>query len=213
VYPHAAQRAAPAGAPGHLHPRPRHGRQPRVGRREDRRHHLQLHARVVLADGLQADAVGLRVGPAEQGHGQQPQGLPALPLRARADAALRPLPGLLHGALADIVELQLHGRASRAQHEVRPAAGQPQGVLPRAAPPLPLPLLLQHGGARAGGGRQGGSLLIDYLGTEKTEKRKCPALTPNCCKLLLPYEHLTLAFVSYSSNFHTSVKVKYQNLY
>ena len=66
---------------------------------------VQFHARVVLADRLQADAERLRVGSAEQGHRQQPQGLLAVALREGSDAAVRPLPRLLHVTRAGLLEL------------------------------------------------------------------------------------------------------------
>ena len=47
-----------------------HGRQRVVGRRAVRRAHVLLHARLVLADRVQADARRLRVGPREQGQGR-----------------------------------------------------------------------------------------------------------------------------------------------
>ena len=48
----------------------------------------QLHSWLVHADRLQADAQRIRVGSTEHGQGQQPQGLPAVPLREGPDAAL-----------------------------------------------------------------------------------------------------------------------------
>ncbi len=63
----------------------------------------------MLPDGVQADPQRLRVGTPEQGYREQPQGLPALALRESADAAIRPLPRLLHDPRTGIVELQLHG--------------------------------------------------------------------------------------------------------
>lgn len=70
---------------------------------------LQFYARLVHADSLQTDPKRLRVGQAEHGQREQPQGLPAIPLREGADAAVGSLPRLLHGPSARVLELQLHG--------------------------------------------------------------------------------------------------------
>ncbi len=71
---HAAQRAAAAVAAGRGHPRAHHEGQHGLGRREDDRHHLLLHARLRLAHRLQAHARRLRVGQGQRGQEQQPQG-------------------------------------------------------------------------------------------------------------------------------------------
>eukprot|EP00966_Prymnesium_polylepis_P193314 4480608-Prymnesium_polylepis.1 len=98
VDPHAAQRAAAAVALRRDDARARHVREQVVGRRAHRRHHHLVHARLRLAGRVQAHARGLRVGPAEPRHGRQPARLPAVSLREGPDAAVRPLPWLLHGA-------------------------------------------------------------------------------------------------------------------
>uniref|UniRef100_A0A0E9XP50 Uncharacterized protein n=1 Tax=Anguilla anguilla TaxID=7936 RepID=A0A0E9XP50_ANGAN len=56
--------------------------------------------------------------------------------------------GLLHGAWAGVLELQLHGCPARSKHEVRLAAVQPEGVLPRGPPTLALPQLRIPAGGR-----------------------------------------------------------------
>lgn len=109
---HAAERAPPAVAGGRVPARARPPGARLVGRREDVPHHVLVHARLGVAHRLQADAGRLRVGLEEHGQGRQPQGLPAVALREGADAALGPLPRLLHGARQRRVELQLHGSSS-----------------------------------------------------------------------------------------------------
>ena len=74
---------------------------------------FQFYPRVVLPDCLQTDPHGLRVGPPEHGHREQPQGLPPLPLWASPDAAVWPVPGILHDSLRELLELQLHGSVLR----------------------------------------------------------------------------------------------------
>lgn len=117
---------------------------------------MQLYAWLVLIDGLQAHAWRLRMGSPEQGQRRQPGRLCAHALREGADAALGPVPGLLHGAGERRVELQFHGREAQHGHEVRPEAGQPEGVLPREPPQDPLHELQRtrsHGGGGHGHGR------------------------------------------------------------
>ena len=58
---------------------------------------FQFHPRLVLPDRLQADPQRVRVGPHQHGQEQQPQGLPAQPLREGPDAPLRQIPRILHG--------------------------------------------------------------------------------------------------------------------
>ena len=72
------------------------------------------------------------------------------------------IPRLLHGAVARVVELQLHGRPARDHDEVRARPPEPQGVLPRGAPPLALPQLRQFGGGgrRLQRGRQRGHVCL-----------------------------------------------------
>ena len=59
---------------------------------------IQLHPRLLLPDGLQADPQRVRVGQNQHRQEQQPQGLPAQPLREGPDVALRQVPRLLHGS-------------------------------------------------------------------------------------------------------------------
>ena len=70
---------------------------------------LQFHTRFVLTDGLQINPLGLRLGTEQQGHWEQSQGIPPIPLRESADVVVWSFPWFLHGACSRILELQLHG--------------------------------------------------------------------------------------------------------
>lgn len=69
----------------------------------------QFHTRFVFTDGLQADPLGLRLGTEQQGHREQSQGIPPIPLREGADVVVWSFPWFLYGARSRILELQLHG--------------------------------------------------------------------------------------------------------
>ena len=62
-------------------------------------HHsdMQLHARILLLDCIQADTKRLRVGTQQQGQWEQPTWIPPNSLREGPDASEWPLPWLLHG--------------------------------------------------------------------------------------------------------------------
>lgn len=131
---------------------------------------MQLYAWFVLTDSLQAHAWRIRMGSPEQGQRRQSGRIRAHALREGADAALGPVPGLLHGAGERRVELQFHGREAQHGHEVRPEAGQPEGVLPREPPQDALHELQRtrsHGGGGHGHGRgaAGRVCLIQHLYT------------------------------------------------
>ena len=63
----------------------------------------------MLSDGVQADPVRLRVGPKQQGLGQQSPRIPALALREGPIAPVGSVPWLFHGSCTGILELQLQG--------------------------------------------------------------------------------------------------------
>lgn len=69
----------------------------------------QFHTRFVFTDGLQTDPLGLRLGTEQQGHREQSQGIPPIPLRESADVVVWSFPWFLYGARSRILELQLHG--------------------------------------------------------------------------------------------------------
>lgn len=72
----------------------------------------------MLTDCLQAHPKRLRVGQTEQGYWQQPERIPAIPLREGADAAIRSLSRILYATSSRIVELQFHRSSSRPEHEI-----------------------------------------------------------------------------------------------
>jgi hypothetical protein len=125
-----AVRHHPAGAPAR--------RQSRLGRRALRHDLGHVHARLGLARRLPAHAGRLRVGQDEPRHDRQLPGLLAGALRARAAAALRPLPRRLPRARRRPLESQFHGRQALGVDEVRHGARSPAPVLRRAVPPVAL---------------------------------------------------------------------------
>ena len=100
-----------------------------------------FHSRLLLSDRLQTDSEWFRVGQEQHRQRQQPQGLPSQPLRKSSDASLRSFPWIFHDSFSKFLELQLHGRASRVDDEVRFGVGQPEGVLPRGSPAVAFPQL------------------------------------------------------------------------
>lgn len=72
---------------GHNNARQNHGWKSVLGRWKDNNYNMLLHSWLVLSHGVQADAERLRVGRAQHRPREQPQGLPAQPLRASTDAA------------------------------------------------------------------------------------------------------------------------------
>lgn len=72
---------------GHNNARQNHGWKSVLGRWKDNNYNVLLHSWLVLSHGVQADAERLRVGRAQHRPREQPQGLPAQPLRASTDAA------------------------------------------------------------------------------------------------------------------------------
>mmetsp|Transcript_8069 Transcript_8069/g.26444 ORF Transcript_8069/g.26444 Transcript_8069/m.26444 type:complete len:237 (+) Transcript_8069:6353-7063(+) len=164
---HAAKRAAAAVAARRGAAREHHGRPRFLGRREDVRRHVRLHARVVLPDSVQAHALWLRVGPRKPRRRRQPARVRAHALRKGPDAPLGPLPRLLHGARHGRLELQLPGRAALEGDEVRAQACESRAVLRREAPALPLLELYANGAARPRRGRRREPLRVRHRRGQK----------------------------------------------
>lgn len=99
----------------------------------------------MLSDRLQTYSEWFRVGQEQHRQGQQPQGIPAQPLRESPDASIRSIPRIFHDSVAELLELQLHGCSARADDEVRPGVGQPERILSRSTPTFAFPQFRKFG--------------------------------------------------------------------